>query len=75
MKIKVDGKVYPTKKKALEFFRSAMYACDGSEQERMTFAYFSILDGCNYIDTYLELSVRLKDGETYEPTRVIRFYH
>ena len=54
MKIVVDGKVYPSKKKALEEFREAMIYCEGSEGARMTFAYCAIIDGAHTIDTYRE---------------------
>lgn len=55
MKIKVDGKVYPSKKYAEKFFLEAMMGTDGSEQERMTFAYCAIKEGYTDIDTYEEI--------------------
>lgn len=54
--IHVDGKAYP-KQKALKEFKEAMRYCEGSELERMTFAYFSILDGYKVIDTYKETAM------------------
>lgn len=50
--IKVDRNSYKTKKEALCEFRMAMMCCNGSEQERMTFAYCAIEEGCTHIDTY-----------------------
>lgn len=55
--IVVDGKSYSSKKYALSFFKEAMYWCDGSEQDRMTFAYFSIVAGYTRIDTYNERAI------------------
>lgn len=52
MRVLVDGTSYPSKKKALAEFKEAAMFCDGSEGERMKFAYFAILDGCTVIDTY-----------------------
>lgn len=52
--ITVDGKTFKSKAKALNFFLNGMLACDGSEQERMTFAYCSIAEGFKKIDTYKE---------------------
>ena len=54
MKITVDGKVYASKKAALAAFKLAAICCEGSEGDRMSFAYFSILEGCTVIDTYRE---------------------
>ena len=56
-KITVDGKTYPSKKAALNEFLLAMAGTDGSEQERMTFAYCSIQEGFTNIDTYKEIAV------------------
>lgn len=52
MQIKVDGKTYESKKAALQEFFEAMLCCDGSEGERMTFAYCAIENGATNIDTY-----------------------
>lgn len=52
MKIKVDRTVYPSKKKALDEMFNAMLFCDGSESERMSFAYCAITKGYTDIDTY-----------------------
>lgn len=54
MKITVDNQTYTSKAKALNFFLNAMMACEGSEGERMKFAYCSILEGKKVIDTYEE---------------------
>lgn len=54
MKIVVDNKTYPSKKAALKEFHEAMLCTDGSERERMTFAYCCIMEGCTNIDTYKE---------------------
>lgn len=56
MKIKIDDKIYPSKKKALDEMFDAMMACDGSEGERMTFAYCAIKNGATKIDTYKEIA-------------------
>lgn len=52
--ITVDKKTFRSKAKALNFFLNAMLACDGSEQQRMTFAYCAIAEGKTNIDTYRE---------------------
>ena len=53
-KITVDGIVYKSKEAALEEFYEAMCCCDGSEAERMQFAYCAILGNFTNIDTYKE---------------------
>lgn len=52
MKIKVDRIIYPSKKKALDEMFTAMLYCDGSEADRMSFAYCAISKGYTDIDTY-----------------------
>lgn len=54
MKIKVDNRTYPSKKAALQEFSMAMRCCEGSELERMVFAYEAISDGYTDINTYEE---------------------
>lgn len=54
MKIIVDKKTYPSKKAALEELSLAMVCCDGSERDRMVFAYCAITSGYTVIDTYKE---------------------
>lgn len=56
MNITVDKKKFTSREKALRFFLEGMIACDGSEAERYTFAYISIKDGYNFIDTYKEIA-------------------
>lgn len=53
-KITVDGTVYKSKKAALDEFYEAMCYCDGSEAERMMYAYIAIKSGFTNIDTYNE---------------------
>lgn len=57
MKIIIDGRSYKSKKVALAEMEEAMMFCDGSEQERMTFAYLSIKEGCTIIDTRKGIAV------------------
>ena len=52
--ILVDGHAYKNKAQALAFFMDAMLACEGSERERMAFAYVSVKEGYKNIDTYNE---------------------
>lgn len=52
--ITVDGTTYPSKKAALNEFLQAMAGTDGSERERMAFAYCAIMGGCTSINTYKE---------------------
>lgn len=61
MKIYVDGTCYNSKAYATKFFKEAMNACDGSEKERMEFAYYSILDGFDQINTYDGTAFSSKD--------------
>lgn len=56
-KITVDGQTYPSKKAALKEFLQAMAYTDGSERERMSFAYCAIMGGCTNINTYKEIAV------------------
>lgn len=57
MRVVIDGRSYRSKKVALVEMEEAMMYCDGSEQERMTFAYLSLKRGCTVIDTYREIAV------------------
>lgn len=56
-KIIVDGCTYPSKKAALREVLMAMAGTDGSECERMTFAFCSIQEGYTNIDTYREIAL------------------
>lgn len=60
MKVRIDGKYYPSKANALKEMRMAMMCCDGSESERMAFAYCSIEEGYTDINTYSEEVGHLK---------------
>lgn len=55
--INVDGKTYKTKVEALRETLTAIMYTDGSERERMRFAYDSIQNGCTVIDTYKETAI------------------
>ena len=57
MRIVVDGTSYSSKKKALAEYEEAMLWTDGSEQQRMTFAYMAIKGGCTNIDTHKEIAL------------------
>lgn len=57
MKIIVDNKEYPSKKDALKEFFNAMLATDGSERDRMTYAYI-IQAGYRKINTYKEIATK-----------------
>lgn len=57
MKIKVDGVTYNSKEKAIAVFQRAVWACEGSERERMMFALDKIKGGCDVIDTYDEFAI------------------
>lgn len=57
MRVLIDGRSYRSKSMALAEMEEAMMCCDGSEQERMTFAYLALKDGCTVIDTYREIAV------------------
>lgn len=54
MKIVVDNQTFNSKKEALNFFSQAIAGTDGSEKDRMYFAYQSIKDGMTSINTYEE---------------------
>ena len=58
MKYMVDGLEFKSKKEAENFFLQAMMCCEGSEGERMTFAYCKIKEGCNVIDTRTGYAVK-----------------
>lgn len=57
MRIVVDGTSYSSKKKALAEYEEAMLWTDGSEQQRMTFAYMAIKGGCRFIDTRRDIAI------------------
>lgn len=57
-KIFVDGIEYASKEKAEKFFLDAMLACEGSEGNRMSFAYGMIVRGYTRINTYNETARR-----------------
>ena len=56
--IKVDNKTYKSRRIALSSFLQAMCACEGSEGERMSYAYAMLLAGYNEIDTYRSTAKR-----------------
>ena len=58
MKVIVDGMIYKSKASAERFFLRAMMACEGSEGNRMSYAYCMIKSGYTNINTYLETATR-----------------
>lgn len=53
----IDKSVY-SKQDALNGMKAGMACCEGSERERYAFAFSSIEEGYNYIDTYNEKALR-----------------
>ena len=53
----IDKSVY-SKQDALNEMKAGMACCEGSERERYAFAFSSIEEGYNYIDTYKEKALR-----------------
>lgn len=53
----IDKSVY-SKRDALNGMKAGMACCEGSERERYAFAFSSIEEGYNYIDTYNEKALR-----------------
>lgn len=43
--ITVDKKKFRTRQSALKFFMEAMFACDGSEQQRMIYVFNALSRG------------------------------
>lgn len=58
MKITVDKQEYASKAEALAEYEEAMACTDGSERERMTFAFLAISEGCTRIDTYKGIATK-----------------